>query len=45
MPGAGVPGRPGVQLEAAYGNKFAQGLYEAEDLVREEFHVCFHELG
>ncbi|WP_406368148.1 hypothetical protein [Streptomyces sp. NBC_01546] len=35
----------GVQLETAYDNTVAQGLYEAEGFVREDFHVCFHELG
>ncbi|MFD3762597.1 hypothetical protein [Streptomyces sp. NPDC058622] len=40
--GAGVAG---VQLEAAYDNHVAQGLYEAEGFVREEFQLYFHELG
>ncbi|MFD4246663.1 GNAT family N-acetyltransferase [Streptomyces sp. NPDC058525] len=35
----------GVQLETAYDNTVAQGLYEAEGFVREGFHVYFHELG
>ncbi|MEW2137625.1 GNAT family N-acetyltransferase [Streptomyces sp. NPDC005409] len=35
----------GVQLETAYDNTVAQGLYEAEGFVREEFHVYFHDLG
>ncbi|WP_411103384.1 GNAT family N-acetyltransferase [Streptomyces sp. cmx-4-9] len=35
----------GVQLETAYDNHVAQGLYEAEGFVREEFHVYSHELG
>ncbi|MER7468535.1 GNAT family N-acetyltransferase [Streptomyces sp. NPDC097981] len=38
-------GVAGVQLETAYDNTVAQGLYEAEGFVREEFHVYFHELG
>ncbi|MFE2166717.1 GNAT family N-acetyltransferase, partial [Streptomyces sp. NPDC059447] len=38
-------GVTGVQLETAYDNTVAQGLYEAEGFVREEFHVYFHELG
>ncbi|MGW5852539.1 N-acetyltransferase family protein [Streptomyces sp. NPDC055254] len=38
-------GAAGVQLETAYDNTVAQGLYEAEGFVREEFHVYFHDLG
>ncbi|MCX5377584.1 GNAT family N-acetyltransferase [Streptomyces sp. NBC_00091] len=38
-------GVAGVQLETAYDNHVAQGLYESEGFVREEFHVYFHELG
>ncbi|MEU9146144.1 GNAT family N-acetyltransferase [Streptomyces sp. NPDC048349] len=38
-------GVAGVQLETAYDNTLAQGLYEAEGFVREGFHVYFHELG
>ena len=38
-------GVSGVQLETAYDNTVAQGLYEAEGFVREEFHVYFHDLG
>ncbi|MFC9294420.1 GNAT family N-acetyltransferase [Streptomyces sp. NPDC057011] len=38
-------GVSGVQLETAYDNRVAQGLYEAEGFVREEFHVYFHDLG
>ncbi|MFG2875028.1 GNAT family N-acetyltransferase [Streptomyces sp. NPDC048337] len=38
-------GVAGVQLETAYDNHVAQGLYEAEGFVREEFHVYFHDLG
>ncbi|MFG2983272.1 GNAT family N-acetyltransferase [Streptomyces sp. NPDC048258] len=38
-------GVAGVQLETAYDNTIAQGLYEAEGFVREEFHVYFHDLG
>ncbi|MCX4692544.1 GNAT family N-acetyltransferase [Streptomyces sp. NBC_01408] len=38
-------GVAGVQLETAYDNHLAQGLYEAEGFVREGFHVYFHELG
>lgn len=38
-------GVPGVQLETAYDNTVAQGLYESEGFVREEFHLYFHELG
>lgn len=38
-------GVAGVQLETAYDNHIAQGLYEAEGFVREEFHVYFHDLG
>ncbi|MBT2541052.1 GNAT family N-acetyltransferase [Streptomyces sp. ISL-44] len=38
-------GVAGVQLETAYDNTVAQGLYEAEGFVREGFHVYFHELG
>ncbi|MDA5284146.1 MULTISPECIES: GNAT family N-acetyltransferase [unclassified Streptomyces] len=40
--GAGVAG---VQLETAYDNLVAQGLYESEGFAREEFHVYFHDLG
>ncbi|MEU4355663.1 GNAT family N-acetyltransferase [Streptomyces virginiae] len=42
---ARAAGVAGVQLETAYGNTVAQGLYEAEGFVREEFHVYFHDLG
>lgn len=38
-------GVSGVQLETAYDNLVAQGLYEAEGFVREEFHVYFHDLS
>ncbi|MFF5702003.1 GNAT family N-acetyltransferase [Streptomyces sp. NPDC012794] len=38
-------GVAGVQLETAYDNRVAQGLYESEGFVREEFHVYFHDLG
>ncbi|MGW0392947.1 N-acetyltransferase family protein [Streptomyces sp. NPDC003042] len=38
-------GAAGVQLETAYDNHIAQGLYEAEGFVREEFHAYFHELA
>ncbi|MET9604027.1 GNAT family N-acetyltransferase [Streptomyces sp. NPDC006512] len=38
-------GVAGVQLETAYDNHVAQGLYESEGFVREEFHVYFHDLG
>ncbi|CAM5529518.1 N-acetyltransferase [Streptomyces avidinii] len=38
-------GVSGVQLETAYDNHVAQGLYEAEGFVREEFHVYFHDLA
>lgn len=38
-------GVAGVQLETAYDNHVAQGLYEAEGFVREEFHVYFHDLA
>ncbi|UQX01728.1 N-acetyltransferase [Streptomyces sp. RerS4] len=38
-------GVAGVQLETAYENDVAQGLYESEGFVREEFHVYFHDLG
>ncbi|MCJ1678217.1 GNAT family N-acetyltransferase [Streptomyces sp. APSN-46.1] len=38
-------GVAGVQLETAYDNTVAQGLYEAEGFVREEFHAYFHDLG
>ncbi|MET9320883.1 GNAT family N-acetyltransferase [Streptomyces sp. NPDC003038] len=38
-------GVAGVQLETAYDNHVAQGLYEAEGFVREEFHPYFHDLG
>ncbi|RSS53625.1 GNAT family N-acetyltransferase [Streptomyces sp. WAC07061] len=38
-------GVAGVQLETAYDNLVAQGLYESEGFVREEFHVYFHDLG
>ncbi|WP_183066623.1 GNAT family N-acetyltransferase [Streptomyces sp. gCLA4] len=34
-----------VQLETAYDNTVAQGLYEAEGFVREQFHVYVHDLG
>ncbi|GGZ82809.1 GNAT family N-acetyltransferase [Streptomyces subrutilus] len=42
---ARAAGAAGVQLETAYDNHVAQGLYEAEGFVREEFHAYFHELG
>ncbi|MGW7194129.1 GNAT family N-acetyltransferase, partial [Streptomyces sp. NPDC054838] len=35
----------GVQLETAYDNHVAQGLYESEGFVREGYHIYFHELG
>ncbi|WP_371617210.1 N-acetyltransferase family protein [Streptomyces sp. NBC_00454] len=38
-------GVAGVQLETAYDNHIAQGLYEAEGFVREEFHAYFHDLS
>ncbi|MDJ0385855.1 GNAT family N-acetyltransferase [Streptomyces sp. G-G2] len=38
-------GVAGLQLETAYDNHVAQGLYEAEGFVREEFHVYFHDLA
>ncbi|MFI5984414.1 GNAT family N-acetyltransferase [Streptomyces sp. NPDC051555] len=38
-------GVSGVQLETAYDNHVAQGLYEAEGFVRDEFHVYVHDLG
>ncbi len=38
-------GVSGAQLETAYDNTVAQGLYEAEGFVREQFHVYFHDLG
>ncbi|MET8753081.1 GNAT family N-acetyltransferase [Streptomyces sp. NPDC004667] len=38
-------GVAGVQLETAYDNRVAQGLYESEGFVREEFHVYFHDFG
>ncbi|MET9958875.1 GNAT family N-acetyltransferase [Streptomyces sp. NPDC006326] len=37
-------GVAGVQLETAYDNHVAQGLYEAEGFEREEFHIYFHGL-
>ncbi|GHI88927.1 N-acetyltransferase family protein [Streptomyces xanthophaeus] len=42
---ARAAGVAGVQLETAYDNEIAQGLYEAEGFVREGFHLYFHELG
>ncbi|KJY22787.1 MULTISPECIES: GNAT family N-acetyltransferase [Streptomyces] len=42
---ARAAGVAGVQLETAYDNTVAQGLYEAEGFVREEFHVYFHDLS
>ncbi|MEU9029619.1 GNAT family N-acetyltransferase [Streptomyces sp. NPDC048383] len=42
---AAEAGVAGVQLETAYDNLVAQGLYESEGFVREEFHVYFHDLG
>ncbi|MBT2456346.1 GNAT family N-acetyltransferase [Streptomyces sp. ISL-86] len=42
---AGEAGVAGVQLETAYDNHIAQGLYESEGFEREEFHVYFHGLG
>lgn len=38
-------GVSGVQLETAYDNHVAQGLYEAEGFLREEFHAYFHDLS
>ncbi|WP_405921697.1 GNAT family N-acetyltransferase [Streptomyces sp. NBC_00122] len=38
-------GVAGVQLETAYDNTIAQGLYEAEGFVRDAFHIYFHDLG
>lgn len=38
-------GVSGVQLETAYDNQVAQGLYESEGFEREGFHVYFHDLG
>ncbi|MFD9301840.1 GNAT family N-acetyltransferase [Streptomyces sp. NPDC060048] len=38
-------GVSGVQLETAYDNHIAQGLYEAEGFVREEFHLYVHDLA
>ncbi|MFJ8161627.1 GNAT family N-acetyltransferase [Streptomyces sp. NPDC096136] len=38
-------GVAGVQLETAYDNHVAQGLYESEGFVREGFHLYFHDLG
>ncbi|WP_330297831.1 GNAT family N-acetyltransferase [Streptomyces sp. NBC_00503] len=38
-------GVAGVQLETAYDNHIAQGLYEAEGFVREEFHAYYHDLS
>ncbi|MCX5195906.1 GNAT family N-acetyltransferase [Streptomyces sp. NBC_00249] len=38
-------GVSGVQLETAYDNHVAQGLYEAEGFVRDPFHIYFHDLG
>ncbi|MFG2387864.1 GNAT family N-acetyltransferase [Streptomyces lavendulae] len=38
-------GVTGVQLETAYDNRVAQGLYESEGFVREEFHVYFHDFS
>ncbi|MFH7595962.1 GNAT family N-acetyltransferase [Streptomyces racemochromogenes] len=35
----------GVQLETAYDNHVAQGLYESEGFVREGFHIYFRDLG
>ncbi|MET9697123.1 GNAT family N-acetyltransferase [Streptomyces sp. NPDC006529] len=35
----------GVQLETAYDNHVAQGLYEAEGFVRDPYHVYVHDLG
>ncbi|OKK18481.1 acetyltransferase [Streptomyces sp. CB00455] len=37
-------GVAGVQLETAYDNTVAQGLYEAEGFVREGFHLYFRSL-
>ncbi|MHC3429237.1 GNAT family N-acetyltransferase [Streptomyces sp. DT18] len=33
-----------VQLETAYGNHFAQKLYESEGFRRDPFHVYLHQL-
>ncbi|MET9886033.1 GNAT family N-acetyltransferase [Streptomyces sp. NPDC006430] len=35
-------GVAGVQLDTAYDNHIAQGLYAAEGFEREEFHLYFH---
>ncbi|MFE2526016.1 GNAT family N-acetyltransferase [Streptomyces sp. NPDC059382] len=37
-------GVAGVQLETAYDNHIAQGLYESEGFERDAFHVYFHGL-
>ncbi|MCB5166029.1 GNAT family N-acetyltransferase [Streptomyces bambusae] len=42
---ARAEGVAGVQLDTAYDNHIAQGLYEAEGFEREEFHIYFHGLG
>lgn len=41
---AAEAGAAGVQLETAYDNHVAQGLYEAEGFVRDAFHIYFHSL-
>ncbi|MFD3677353.1 GNAT family N-acetyltransferase [Streptomyces sp. NPDC058613] len=41
---AAAAGAAAVQLETAYDNHVAQGLYEAEGFVRDEFHIYVHEL-
>ncbi|MFF1561344.1 GNAT family N-acetyltransferase [Streptomyces sp. NPDC058279] len=42
---AAEAGVAGVQLETAYDNHIAQGLYESEGFVREGYHIYFHDLG
>ncbi|MFD3719319.1 GNAT family N-acetyltransferase [Streptomyces sp. NPDC058674] len=42
---AAEAGAAAVQLETAYDNFVAQGLYEAEGFVREEFHLYLRDLG
>ncbi|MFF3430144.1 GNAT family N-acetyltransferase [Streptomyces sp. NPDC002602] len=41
---AAEAGVAGVQLETAYDNHIAQGLYESEGFERDAFHVYFHSL-
>ncbi|WP_329444336.1 GNAT family N-acetyltransferase [Streptomyces sp. NBC_01426] len=41
---AAEAGVSGVQLETAYDNHIAQGLYESEGFERDAFHVYFHGL-